>query len=69
MDNKDELFERENPAAADEPDTEEIAAQPEVSSVEEKPAKKGKKIGIAATVGTIALGAVAFVALKIFKKR
>jgi hypothetical protein len=38
---------------------------------EEKPAKKnvGRKIGIAATVGTIALGAAAYAAVKIFKRK
>ena len=38
---------------------------------EEKPAKKnvGKKIGIAATVGTIVLGAAAYAAVKIFKRK
>ena len=43
----------------------------ECCEAEEKPSKKnvGRKIGIAATVGTIVLGAAAYAAVRIFKRK
>ena len=70
MENEKNVIEEEPIVSEESAETESTEAQKNVLALKEKNAKiKKRNLGIAATVGTIALGAIAVVALKLFRHK